>query len=91
MTGPKARLARGVRAAEAAIIAAYWDACDDVERAVDPAELTSVPWALEALEEAYEIALAVEANHAPWTAARLIFMKPIPSFARSFTDFEFAA
>ncbi len=91
MTGPKARLARGVRAAEAAIIAAYWDACDDAERAIDPAELTAVPWALECLAEALEIALAVEAHHAPWEAARSILMRPIPSHALISTDLQSAA
>jgi hypothetical protein len=91
MTRPKTRLARGVRMAEAAIIAAYWDACDDAQRAVDPAELTPVPWALEFLAEAHEIALAVEAHPAPWDAARSILMKPIPSFARTFTDLQSAA
>ena len=64
MIGPKTRLARCVRAAEGVIIAAYWDACDDAERAVDPAELTAVPWALECLEEAHEIARAIKAHPA---------------------------
>jgi hypothetical protein len=64
MTGPKARLARVVGAAEAVIIAAYWDACDDAERVVDPAERTAVPWALECLEEVHEIARAIKAHPA---------------------------
>lgn len=91
MTGPKARLARGVRAAEVAIIAAYWDACDDAERAVDPAELTAVPWAQDCLAEAHEIARAIEAHPAPWDTARSILMRPIPSHALTFTDLQSAA
>ena len=91
MTGPKARLARGVRAAEAAMIAAYWDACDDAERAVDPAELTAVPWAQACLAEALEIARAIEAHAEPWDVARSVLMKPIPSQARAFTDLQSAA
>ena len=91
MTRPKTRLARGIRIAEVAIIAAYWDACDDAERAVDPAELTAVPWALECLAEAHEIALAVEAHHAPWGAARSTLMRPIPSHALISKDLQSAA
>jgi hypothetical protein len=77
--------------AEAAIIAAYWDACDDAQRAVDPAGLTTVPWVLECLAEAHEIALAVEAHHAPWGAARSTLMRPIPSHALISTDLQSAA
>jgi hypothetical protein len=77
--------------AEVAIIAAYWDACDDAERAVDPAELTAVPWALECLAEAHEIALAIEASPAQWDVARSILMKPIPSRVLTFTDLQSAA
>ncbi len=91
MTRPKTPLARGIRMAEVAIIAAYWDACDDAQRAVDPAELTAVSWALECLAEAYEIALAVEAHHAPWDAARSTLMRPIPSHTLTSTDLQSAA
>jgi hypothetical protein len=91
MTRPKARLARGIRMAEVAIIAAYWDACDDAERAVDPAELTAVSWALECLAEVYEIALAIEAYPDQWDVGRSILMKPIPSQVLTFTDLQSAA
>lgn len=91
MTRPKTRLARGIRMAEVAIIAAYWDACDDAERAVDPAELTAVPWAQDCLAEAHEIARAIEAHPAPWDVARSTLMKPMPSHALTFTDLQSAA
>lgn len=91
MTRPKARLARGIRMAEVAIIAAYWDVCDDAEQAVDPAELTAVSWALECLAEAHEIACAIEAHPAPRDTARSILMRPIPSQVLTFTDLQSAA
>jgi hypothetical protein len=91
MTRPKTRLARGIRMAEVAIIAAYWDACDDAERAVDPAELTPVYWALECLAEAHEIARAIEVHPQPWSVARSILMRPIPLQPWAITDMQSAA
>jgi hypothetical protein len=79
MTRPEARLARSVRMAEAALAAAYFDACDDAQRAVDPTEVTPSSWAQACLADAYEIARAIEFHHKPWSVARVVLMRPIPS------------
>ena len=81
MARPKARLERSVRMAEAALAAAYFDVCDDAQRAVDPAELTPSAWAQACLAEAHEIARAIEVHPQPWIAARSILMRPIPLLA----------
>ena len=78
MTRPKARLARGVRNAEVAISAAYWDACDDAQAAVDPALLTDVLWAQTYLAGIYKVALAIEAVPQLWSVARIIFGDTAP-------------
>lgn len=91
MTRPKARLARNVRMAEAALAAAYFDACDDAERAIEPADLTPSAWAQACLAEAYEIARAIEFHPQPWSVARSILMRPIQSQAWPITDLQSAA
>ncbi len=78
MTRPKARLARGVRNAEVAIGAAYWDACDDAQAAIDPAGLTDVTWAQIHLAGLYKAALAIEAVPQLWSVARIIFGDTAP-------------
>ena len=91
MARPKARLERNVRMAEAALAAAYFDACDDAQRAVDPADLTSSAWAQACLAEAHEIARAIEVHPQPWSAARAILMRPIPLQPWAITDMQSAA
>ena len=91
MTRPKARLARSVRMAEAALAAAYFDACDDAERAVDPADLTPSAWAQACLAEAYEIAKAIEFHPQLWSVSRSILMRPIPLQPWAMTDLQSAA
>jgi hypothetical protein len=93
MTRPKARLARSVRMAEACLAAAYFDACDDAQRAVDPAEVTPSAWAQACLAEAYEIARAIEVYPQPWSIARSILMRPLPTSlqASAFTNIQYAA
>ena len=78
MTRPKARLERQIGMAEAAIVAAYFDACDDAQAAVDPADLTDVAWARAFLEDIYDYALATEADLAAWDVARSVFSCNIP-------------
>ena len=72
-TGAKDLMDRAVEIAEEAISGAYWEACDAVQAAVDPADLTPVTWVREYLAEAYEIALAIEARPEPWDDARELF------------------
>jgi hypothetical protein len=91
MARPKARLERNVRMAEAALAAAYFDACDDAQRAVDPADLTSSAWAQACLAEAHEIARAIEVHPQPWSAARSILMRSIPFQPWAITDMQSAA
>ena len=93
MTRPEARLARSVRMAEAALAAAYFDACDDAQRAVDPTEVTPSAWAQACLADAYEIARAIEFHPLPWSIARSILMRPLPTSlqASAFTNIQYAA
>lgn len=81
MSRPKARLARSIGSAEAAIAAAYFDACDDAQAAVDPADMTDVAWARSFLENVYEHARATEADPAAWDVARSVFMRRITDTA----------
>ncbi len=78
MTRPKARLERQIGMAEAAIVAAYFDACDDAQAAVDPADMTDVAWARAFLDEIFEYARATEADPAAWSVARSVFSCRIP-------------
>lgn len=77
MTRPKARLERSIAMAEEAIVAAYFDACDDAQAAVHPADLTDVAWALTFLEDIHEYALALEADPSAWGLARSVFTRRI--------------
>ena len=91
MARPKARLERNVRMAEAALNAAYFDACDDAQGAVDPADLTASAWAQGCLAEAHEIARAIEFHSQSWSVARWILMRPIPLQPWAITDMQSAA
>ena len=77
MTRPKATLGPSIAAAEEAIVAAYFDACDDAQAAVDPADMTDVAWARAFLEDIYECALALGADQEAWDPARSVFMRRI--------------
>jgi hypothetical protein len=83
MTRPKARLERSIAMAEEAIVAAYFDACEDAHAAVDPANLTDVAWACAFLDDIYEYALALEADPAAWGLARSVFTRRITPPARA--------
>lgn len=58
------------KAAEQALHDAYWRACDEARRALDPDELTTCTWAAEMLAEAYEIALQIESDPLGWEEGR---------------------
>lgn len=64
--------AERIRAALNELHDAYWDACDQEGRAVDPNQLAGVE--IPELAEAYEIALRVEGvaqeRRIPWNEAR---------------------
>lgn len=73
MTDAKGRIAAAIEAAEAELSEAYWQACDEAQRAVDPEDLTTCTWACEFLADAYDIALSIEADPEPWAEARTRF------------------
>ncbi len=74
MTRPKIRLARRIGMAEAALVTADCDACDDAQAAVDPADMTDVAWARAYLDNVSEYARATETDPAAWDVARSVFM-----------------
>ena len=78
MTRPKARLELSIAMAEDTIVAAYFDACDDAQAAVVPADMTDVAWARAFLEDIYDYALAMEADLAAWDVARSVFLCSVP-------------
>lgn len=53
--------------------AAYWSACDEQRRAIDPGDLTDEAWAVELLSEAYDIAMRVESDPLGWSEGRAKF------------------
>ena len=71
--GAQDQMARAVEEAERAIAAIYWSACDVLKAAIDPAILTHVAWARAYLAELHEVALAIEADPAPWDEVRKLF------------------
>lgn len=52
------------------IITAYWAACDAAREAIAPETLCTQRWAIDLLNEAYEMALDVEAHPDGWEAGR---------------------
>lgn len=50
--------------------AVYWSACDAVQAAVDPADLTTEEWVADLLAEAYDMALRIEADPLGWEEGR---------------------
>lgn len=49
---------------------AYWSACDNARRALNPADLTSEDWAVDLLAEAYYAAMQCEADPDGWDEGR---------------------
>lgn len=45
---------------------AYWKACDDAGRALDPAELTSETWVIDMLAESYDVAIRRQDHELGW-------------------------
>lgn len=52
---------------------AYWAACDDAQAAIDPRDVTDERWAVELLDEAYDVALRVESDPLGWVEGRSKF------------------
>lgn len=76
MSRPKERLARAIVMAEAALAAAYLDACEDAKEAVDPATLTDVTWTIACLSKLYEVVRVTAAEPAPWDEVRKLISAP---------------
>ena len=52
---------------------AYWAACDEAERAINPSELTTEEWVEEMLAESYDLAMRCEIDPLGWQEGRAKF------------------
>lgn len=62
-----------IEEAGAKIDAAYWAACDAEQRAIDPRDLTDDAWAIDMLDQSYDIALRIESDPLGWAEGRAKF------------------
>lgn len=55
------------------IHAAYWSACDEARRAIDPSKLTTEQWVEDMLAESYDIAMRIDEDPLGWEEGRAKF------------------
>lgn len=70
MTDRKDDLRGAIEDAASKIHAAYWAACDAAKASIDPEDVTDDQWAIDMLDEAYDIAMRIEEDPLGWQEGR---------------------
>lgn len=70
MTDTTEDLRQAIEDAASKIHAAYWVACDASKAAIDPRDVTDDSWAIDMLDEAYDIALRISEDPLGWEEGR---------------------
>lgn len=70
MTDTTDELRKAIEDAASKIFDAYWAACDAAQAPIDPRDVTTDAWAIDMLDEAYDIALRIADDPLGWEEGR---------------------